>query len=63
MLTFFNSNFGHLLTEQTGHPAADAQRALSKGHAMRKGGGPQVYVGVLPQARWPRFNRPSRPSR
>ena len=37
MLTFFNSNCGPLLTEQTGQPAADAQRALSKGRAVRKG--------------------------
>ena len=27
MLTFFNENFGRYLTEQTGNPAADAQRA------------------------------------
>lgn len=41
MLKFFNDNFGHFLTEQTGNAAADAQRALSKGHVMRRGGGPQ----------------------
>lgn len=38
MLDFFNANFGRLLTAQTGNPAADAQRALSSGHATRKGG-------------------------
>lgn len=41
MLTFFNQNFGRFLVEQTGQPAQDAQRALSSGHAMRKGGHPQ----------------------
>jgi hypothetical protein len=41
MLDFFNSNFGRFLTEQTGHAAVDAQRALSSGHAMKKGGAPQ----------------------
>lgn len=41
MLTFFNDNFGRYLAEQTGNPAADAQRALSKGHVMKKGGAPQ----------------------
>lgn len=41
MLTFFNDNFGRYLTEQTGYAAADAQRALSKGHLMKKGGAPQ----------------------
>ena len=41
MLDFFNQNFGRYLTEQTGSAAADAQRALSSGHAMKKGGGRQ----------------------
>lgn len=41
MLTFFNENFGRHLVEQTGDPLADAQRALSSGHAMKKGGTPQ----------------------
>lgn len=38
MFDFFNQNFGRFLTEQTGNAAADAQRALSNGHAMKKGG-------------------------
>lgn len=38
MLAFFNQNFGRFLTAQTGNPALDAQRALSSGHAMKKGG-------------------------
>jgi hypothetical protein len=38
MLTFFNENFGCYLVEQTDDPLADAQRALSSGHAMKKGG-------------------------
>ena len=41
MLTFFNENFGRYLVEQTGDLAADARRALSSGHAMKKGGNPQ----------------------
>ena len=41
MLDFFNQNFGRFLTKQTGNAAADAQRALSSGHAMKKGGFPQ----------------------
>jgi len=41
MLDFFNQNFGRYLVEQTGRPARDAQRALSSGHKMRKGGLPQ----------------------
>lgn len=41
MLTFFNDHFGRFLTAQTGNPAADAQRALSSGHRMRKGGAAQ----------------------
>lgn len=41
MLSFFNDNFGRHLVEQTGDPAADARRALSSGHRMRKEGGPQ----------------------
>ena len=38
MLEFFNQHFGCFLTPPTGHAAADAQRALSSGHAMNKGG-------------------------
>ena len=38
MLTFFNDNFGRHLTQQTGDAAEDAQRALSSGHLMKKGG-------------------------
>ena len=38
MLTFFNDNFGRYLTHQTGDAAEDAQRALSSGHLMKKGG-------------------------
>ena len=41
MLTFFNENFGHHLVEQSGDPAADARRALSSGHKMKKAGLPQ----------------------
>ena len=41
MLKFFNDHFGRYLTAQTGNPAVDAQRALSRGHAMKKGGDPQ----------------------
>jgi len=41
MLKFFNDNFGRYLTGQTDSPATDAQRALSIGHRMRKGGLPQ----------------------
>lgn len=38
MLSFFNDNFGRHLVEQTGDPVADARRALSSGHKMKKGG-------------------------
>ena len=41
MLSFFNDHFGRYLTAQTGAASADAQRALSSGHAMLKGGAPQ----------------------
>lgn len=41
MLSFFNDNFGRLLVEQTGDAAADARRALSSGHKMKKPGVPQ----------------------
>lgn len=41
MLNFFNDNFGRHLVEQTGDLVADAQRALSSGHQMKKGGAPQ----------------------
>lgn len=41
MLAFFNENFGRHLVDQTGDPVADARRALSSGHRMKKGGGPQ----------------------
>ena len=41
MLKFFNDNFGRHLTTQTGNAPADAQRALSSGHVMKKGGAPQ----------------------
>lgn len=41
MLSFFNENFGRHLVEQSGDFAVDAQRALSSGHKMKKGGGPQ----------------------
>ena len=38
MLQFFNDNFGRYLVEQSGDLAADARRALSSGHTMKKGG-------------------------
>ena len=38
MLTFFNDNFGRYLVEQTDDPVADARRALSSGHKMKKPG-------------------------
>jgi len=41
MLSFFNDNFGRHLVEQTDDPAADARRALSSGHKMKKPGAPQ----------------------
>lgn len=41
MLQFFNDNFGRYLVEQTGEPVADARRALSSGHRMKKPGMPQ----------------------
>jgi hypothetical protein len=41
MLQFFNDNFGRHLVEQTGDLAADARRALSSGHVMKKAGVPQ----------------------
>jgi len=41
MLRFFNENFGRFLVTQSHDPAADAQRALSSGHLMKKGGAPQ----------------------
>ena len=37
-IQMFNNSFGRHLAEQTGTPAADAQRALSSGHQMAKGG-------------------------
>lgn len=40
-LEFFNQHFGRHLVTQTGHAVADATRALSSGHKMAKGGGPQ----------------------
>ena len=41
MLTFFNDNFGRHLVEQGDDPVANARRALSSGHRMKKGGMPQ----------------------
>ena len=41
MLEFFNQNFGRYFVAQTGDKSADAQAALSSGHAMKKGGAPQ----------------------
>lgn len=41
MLEFFNVNFGRHFVEQTGDAMADARAALSGGHSMKKGGGPQ----------------------
>jgi len=41
MLQFFNDNFGRHLVEQSGDPVADARRALSSGHRMKKPGAPQ----------------------
>ncbi|MCK9382105.1 MAG: hypothetical protein M0P95_13720 [Sulfuritalea sp.] len=41
MLQFFNDNFGRYLVEQSGDPVADARRALSSGHRMKKPGIPQ----------------------
>jgi hypothetical protein len=40
-LDFFNRVMGRHLVEQTGDALADAQRALSGGHRMAKGGAPQ----------------------
>lgn len=40
-LEFFNQYFGRHLVEQTGNVVVDATRALSSGHKMAKGGGPQ----------------------
>lgn len=40
-LDFFNRIMGRHLTEPTGDALADAQRALSGGHIMAKGGAPQ----------------------
>lgn len=40
-LEFFNHYFGRHLVTQTGDAVADATRALSSGHKMAKGGGPQ----------------------
>jgi hypothetical protein len=37
-IEMFNSYFGRHLVEQTGNAVADAQRALSSGHQMAKGG-------------------------
>lgn len=37
-IQMFNSSFGRHLIQQTGNAAADAQRALSSGHQMAKGG-------------------------
>lgn len=55
MLTFFNENFGRYLVEQTGNPAADAQRALSSGHVMKKGGpGQRIASGwAVVRPGWP----------
>ncbi len=41
MLNFFNDNFGRHLVEQGDDPVANARRALSSGHRMKKGGMPQ----------------------
>lgn len=41
MLDFFNTHFGQYLAEPTGDPVADARKALSSGHTMKKGGLPQ----------------------
>lgn len=38
---FFNEHFGRHLVKQTGAASLDAARALSGGHVMAKGGGPQ----------------------
>lgn len=40
-LDFFNRVLGRHLVDQTGDALADAQRALSSGHRMAKGGAPQ----------------------
>lgn len=40
-LEFFNNYFGCHLVAQTDNAVADATRALSTGHKMAKGGGPQ----------------------
>lgn len=40
-LDFFNRLMGHHLVEPTGDCLVDAQRALSGGHRMAKGGSPQ----------------------
>lgn len=55
MLTFFNENFGRYLTAQTGNPIADAQRAMSSGHRMKKGGAPQRIASgwAIVRPNWP----------
>lgn len=55
MLTFFNENFGRYLTAQTSNPTADAQRALSSGHRMKKGGAPQRIASgwAIVRPSWP----------
>lgn len=55
MLAFFNENFGRYLTAQTGNPTADAQRALSSGHRMKKGGAPQRIASgwAIVRPNWP----------
>jgi hypothetical protein len=52
-LDFFNRLMGRHLVEQTGDALADAQKALSSGHRMAKGGLPQrIFSGwaVLTEA-------------
>ncbi len=40
-IEMFNNSFGRHLVDQTGRAEADAQKALSGGHQMAKGGGAQ----------------------
>ena len=41
VIELFNQGFGRHLVAQTDNPVADAQKALSSGHPMQKGGNPQ----------------------
>lgn len=45
MLTFFNENFGRHLVPQTGDLDADATRALSANHTLKKGGVSRLAAG------------------